>query len=128
MQQIKDAAFLYDSSLMVSDDAYEILVAGQPTGMVEVPIGWILDDYPYFGGNAGTLPSPELVLHIYQSEFDAAYEEGGLFVLTMHPHSSGHRSRAAALDQLIAHMRSRPDVWFATHEQVARYVSSQAGL
>jgi peptidoglycan-N-acetylglucosamine deacetylase len=128
MQQVKEAGFLYDSSLMASDDAYEVLVAGQPTGVVEVPIGWILDDYAYFGGTAGTLPSPELVLQIYQSEFDAAYEEGGLFVLTMHPHITGHRSRAAALDQLIAHMRSRPGVWFATHERVARYVQSQAGL
>lgn len=127
MRQVKEAGFLYDSSLMASDDAYEVLMAGQPTGMVEVPIGWILDDYAYFGGTAGTLPSPDLVLQIYQAEFDAAYEEGGLFVLTMHPHITGHRSRAAALDQLIAHMRSRPGVWFATHEQVARYVSSQAG-
>ena len=30
MKQIKDAGFLYDSSLMASDDAYEILVDRQP--------------------------------------------------------------------------------------------------
>ena len=47
MQQVKDAGFLYDSSLMASDDAYEILLAGKPTGLVELPIGWILDDYAY---------------------------------------------------------------------------------
>ena len=128
MQQVKDAGFLYDSSLMASDDAYEILLAGKPSGMIELPIGWILDDYPYFGGTSGTLPSPDLVLQVYQSEFDAAYDEGGLFVLTMHPHITGHRSRAAALDKLIAHMRSRPGVWFATHEQVAQYLRAQAGL
>ena len=128
MQQVKESGFLYDSSLMASDDAYEILLAGKPTGIIELPIGWILDDYPYFGGTAGTLPSPELVLQIFQSEFDAAYEEGGLFVLTLHPHITGHRSRAAALDRLIAYMRSRPGVWFATHEQVARYLNSQPGL
>ena len=128
MQQVKDAGFLYDSSLMASDDAYEILLAGKPSGVVELPIGWILDDYAYFGGTNGTMPSPELVLQVFQSEFDAAYEEGGLYVLTMHPHITGHRSRAAALDQLIAHMRSRPGVWFATHEEVARYVRAQAGM
>jgi peptidoglycan/xylan/chitin deacetylase (PgdA/CDA1 family) len=125
MQQVKEEGFLYDSSLMASDDAYEILLAGRPSGMIELPIGWILDDYPYFGGTNGTLPSPDLVLQIFQSEFDAAYEEGGMFVLTMHPHITGHRSRAVALDRLIAHMRSRPGVWFATHEQVARYVREQ---
>ena len=74
------------------------------------------------------MPSPDLVLQVFQSEFDAAYDEGGLYVLTMHPHITGHRSRAAALDQLIAHMRSRPGVWFATHEEIARYVRAQAGM
>ncbi len=128
MQQVKEAGFLYDSSLMASDDAYEILLAGKPSGMVELPIGWILDDYPYFGVTGGAMPSPQQVLQVFQSEFDAAYEEGGLYVLTMHPHITGHRSRAEGLDQLIAHMRSRPGVWFATHEQVARYLRGQAGM
>ncbi len=32
MKQIKDAGFLYDSSLMSSDDAYEISLDGQPSG------------------------------------------------------------------------------------------------
>ena len=129
MQQIKDAGFLYDSSLMASDDAYEILMAGKPTGMIELPIEWILDDYVYFGGTVnGSLPSPDMVIHVFESEFDGAYEEGGLFVLTMHPHIIGHRSRAAALEKLIAHMKSRPGVWFATHEQVAKYLKGQFGL
>jgi len=126
MEQIKEAGFLYDSSLMASDDAYEILVNGKPSGMIELPIEWILDDYVYFGGTVnGSLPSPEMVVRVFESEFDAAYDEGGLFVLTMHPHIVGHRSRAAALEKLIAHMKSKPGVWFATHEQVARYVKEQ---
>ena len=128
MPQLKQAGFLYDSSLMASDDAYEILMEGRPSGMVELPIEWILDDYPYYGGTNGTLPSPDLVERVFQSEFDAAYDEGGLFVLTMHPHVSGHRSRAAALEKLIAYMKSRPGVWFATHEEVVRYVKGQFGL
>ena len=56
-----------------------------------------------------------------------AYEERGLYVLTMHPHVIGHRSRAAQLDKLITYMKSKDDVWFATHEQVARYVLDEAG-
>ena len=65
MQQIKAAGFLYDSSLMASDDAYEILLDQQPTGVIELPIEWILDDHPFFGALAnGSLPSPELVLQI----------------------------------------------------------------
>jgi len=121
--QIKAAGFLYDSSLMASDDAYEILIDGQPSGVVELPIERILDDFPYFGGNAdGSNPAPSAVLEIFQSEFDVAYEEGGLYVLTMHPHIMGHRSRVAILEKLIQHMKTKPGVWFATHEAVARHV------
>lgn len=123
MAQVKAAGFLYDSSLMASDAAYEILLDGQPTGVVELPIERIVDDFPYFGGGAnGSLPSLEGVFEVFKSEFDVAYDEGGLYVLTMHPHVMGHRSRAALLDRLIRHMKSRPGVWFATHEEVAKYV------
>ena len=122
MQQVKDAGFLYDSSLMASDDAYEILLSGKPTWVIELPIGRILDDFPYFGAASGSLPSAELVLEVFQSEFDVAYQEGGLYILTMHPHIMGHRSRVAVLDRLIEYMRAKPGVWFATHEQVAWHV------
>jgi hypothetical protein len=47
MFHVKDAGFLYDSSLMASDDAYEILLDKQPTGVIELPIEWIVDDVPY---------------------------------------------------------------------------------
>jgi peptidoglycan/xylan/chitin deacetylase (PgdA/CDA1 family) len=125
MQQVKDAGFLYDSSLMASDDAYEILLGGQPTGVIELPIERILDDFPYFGAASGSLPSAELVLEVFQSEFDGAYEEGGLYILTMHPHIMGHRSRVAILDRLIEYMKAKPGVWFATHEQVAWHVKGR---
>jgi peptidoglycan/xylan/chitin deacetylase (PgdA/CDA1 family) len=121
--QIKAAGFLYDSSLMASDDAYEILIDGEPSGVVELPIERILDDFPYFGGNAdGSNPAPSAVLEVFQMEFDVAYDEGGLYVLTMHPHIMGHRSRVAILDRLIQHMKTKTGVWFATHEDVARHV------
>ena len=122
-KQVKDAGFLYDSSLMASDDAYELLLDGEPTGVVELPIERILDDFPYFGGGAnGSNPSQQDVYDIFQAEFDLAYGERGLFVLTMHPHIMGHRSRVALLDKLIQYMKSKPGVWFATHEEIARHV------
>lgn len=124
MKQVRDAGFLYDSSLMASDDAYEIALDGKPTGVVELPIERILDDAPYFGAANGSLPAPDLVDKIYRDEFDVAYEEGGLYVLTMHPFYTGHRSRALWLGKLIAYMKSKPGVWFATHEEIARYVKT----
>jgi peptidoglycan/xylan/chitin deacetylase (PgdA/CDA1 family) len=128
MGQVKAAGFLYDSSLMASDDAYELLLDGAPTGVVELPIERLLDDFPYFGGNAdGSNPSVGDVYEVFQAEFDVAYEEGGLYLLTMHPHLIGHRSRAAMLERLIAYIKRKPGVWFATHEQIANHVKPLLG-
>lgn len=124
LKQIVDAGFLYDSSLMASDDAYEVNLDGKPTGLVELPIERIVDDAPYFGAADGSMPSPEHVLEVFQSEFDVAWEERGLYVLTMHPHYTGHRSRVAMLDKLIRHMKSKGGVWFATHEEIAKHVKT----
>lgn len=126
MKQVKEAKFLYDSSLMASDDAYEVNIDGQPSGVIELPIERILDDAPYFGAASGSLPSPELVDQVYRSEFDVAWQERGLYVLTMHPHVTGHRSRVLWLEKLIVYMKSKPGVWFATHEEVANYLKKNA--
>jgi peptidoglycan/xylan/chitin deacetylase (PgdA/CDA1 family) len=122
MGQVKQAGFLYDSSLMASDDAYEVTIDGRASGVIELPIERILDDAPYYGAANGSLPSPELIDQIYRAEFDVAYEEGGLYVLTMHPHYTGHRSRALWLEKLIVYIKSKPGVWIATHEDIAAYL------
>jgi peptidoglycan/xylan/chitin deacetylase (PgdA/CDA1 family) len=128
MGQVKAAGFLYDSSLMASDDAYELLLDGKPTGVVELPIERILDDAPYYGSNAdGSNPSDGDVYEVFKSEFDVAHEENGLYLLTMHPHMIGHRSRAAMLERLIQYMKKKGGVWFATHEQIANHVKPLIG-
>ena len=127
---IRDMGLLYDSSLMGDDEPYELLEDDEPTGVVELPVEWIKDDYPYFGMDRLSpirpYTAPSLVGEIWRREFDGAYGERGLFLLTMHPHIIGHRSRMSVLEELIQHMRSRPGVWFATHEQIARYVKEHA--
>lgn len=131
LELIDELGLFYDSSLMADDVPYELLSDGEPTGVVELPVEWILDDYPYFGMNryGSTRPytPPSAVYEIWKAEFDVAYEEGGLLLLTMHPQIIGHRSRIAMLDELIQYMRTRPGVWFATHEQVARHAKEQGG-
>ncbi len=120
----------YDSSLMADDEPYEIVAEGTPTGMVEIPVEWIRDDAPYFTMDrfTGTRPytAPRQVLTIWRDEFDAAYREGGLFQLTMHPHVIGHRSRLAVLAELVEHIAGHDGVWFATHAEIARYVLNPA--
>jgi peptidoglycan-N-acetylglucosamine deacetylase len=127
---IRELGLLYDSSLMADDDAYELLDQGQPTGIVELPPEWIRDDAPYFNflrfSALRPYTPPSAVEEIFRAEFDGAYAEGGMFLLTMHPHIIGHRSRIALLERLIGHMKAQDGVWFATHAEVAKYVADSA--
>lgn len=130
LQIIRDLGLLYDSSLMADDDAYELNEDGKPTGVVELPPEWIRDDAVYFNMHrfTGLRPytPPSAVLEIFTKEFDVAYEEGGMYILTMHPHIIGHRSRLTLLDELIQHMKTKKGVWFATHAEIAKYALEHA--
>ncbi len=93
----REMGLLYDSSLMADDEPYELLEDGEPTvsskfrwrGSATTPPMWRWDRMtgarPYGG--------PSMVLDIFQRELEVAYEEGGLFQPTLHPHHVGHRSR-----------------------------------
>jgi peptidoglycan-N-acetylglucosamine deacetylase len=126
LELIRKAGFLYDSSLSAMDEPYELVSNGQPTGLIELAIDWTLTETPYLG-RGGSMPSPELLYQLYKDEFDGAYEQRTMFILTLHPHVTGHRAPMRHLDRLIAYMKSKPGVWFATGEQIARYVKQSAG-
>jgi len=125
----REMGLLYDSSLMADDEPYELLENGEQTGVVELPVEWIRDDAVYFNMDRFSAlrpyTPPSSVLEIFKAEFDGAYEEGGLFLLTMHPHIIGHRSRVRMLEELIRYIRSHEGVWFATHAEVARHCLSE---
>ena len=125
---VRKMGFLYESSLMHDDRPYELVQDGEATGLVELPVEWILDDAPLFNPRGNSYMNPRDVMQVWIDEFDKAYEEGTMFLLTMHPHVSCHRSRIVALEGLIEHMKTKPGVWFATHEEAARYVRRQAGM
>ncbi|MGV9852122.1 polysaccharide deacetylase family protein [Streptomyces sp. NPDC003442] len=118
-----ELGFAYDSSLMADDEPYEIVTEGRPTGLVEIPVDWIRDDAPYFTmdryGSVRPHSRPRDVREIWTDEFDAAYRDGGVFQLTLHPHVIGHRSRLVALRELLDHIAAHPGVWYATHAQLA---------
>ena len=130
LKLIREMGLLYDSSLMADDEPYELVEDGVPTGIVELPVEWIKDDAPYLNMNRfeaiRPYTPPSGVLEIFKREFDGAVAEHGLFLLTMHPHIIGHRSRMAILEELVQHIATTPGVWFATHAEVAEYCREQA--
>ena len=114
--------------MMADDRPYELVIQGKPSGIVELPVEWILDDAPLMNPLGNRYSNPRDVLQVYKDEFDVAYSEGTMFLLTMHPHYIGHRSRIVVLRELIEHMKSKPGVWFATHREAAEYVIEEVGF
>ncbi len=121
-----EMGFLYDSSLMADDRPYEINAHGAPTGLIELPVEWILDDAPLLNVRGSSYANPRDVLQVWKDEFDVAYRENTMFLLTMHPHVIGQRSRIVVLDELISYIRSHEGVWFGTHLEAARHVKESA--
>lgn len=127
---LRDMGFRYESSLMADDRPYELLQNGARTGLVELPVEWILDDAPLFDPRGDRYSAPRDVAQVWMDEFDKALDEGSAFILTMHPHISGHRSRIVALEMLLAHIKAKggTKVWYATHADAAEYVRKAAKL
>lgn len=127
-QIIKDMEFIYESSMMADDRPYELVIDGVPSGIVELPVEWILDDAPLLNPKGNSYANPRQLLEVLKDEFDVAYKEGTMFLMTMHPHISGHRSRIVVMEELIQYMKSKEGVWFGTHQEAAEYVKAEAGL
>lgn len=126
---------LYDSSLMADDVRPHLARAGttasaesydpgRPSGVVELPVAWELDDFPHFAFLNRPmylgLRTPDEVFALWRDEFDFCHESAGTFTLTMHPQIIGRGPRIRMLERLIDHMRATPGVVFRTCAEEAR--------
>jgi peptidoglycan-N-acetylglucosamine deacetylase len=116
---------IYDSSYMDDIHPYEHTLDGQPSGVIELPWHWSLDDVPYTVyslRNQRPMQTNEHVLSIWQAEFREHYRRGALFDLICHPQAIGRPSRLSMLRDMIAHIQRHERVWFATASEVAEHV------
>jgi peptidoglycan/xylan/chitin deacetylase (PgdA/CDA1 family) len=138
LRLVEAAGFVYDSSLMADDYRLHRVRHGDrhsPTGptafgtdgaLVEVPVYWALDDWPYFEPVRETgrdaLSAPSRVLEIWTGELRYAWQHaaGGLLTITMHPECIGRGHRMAMLERFIAEARSLDGVAF---DRLDRYVA-----
>lgn len=117
---LKRYGFRYDSSLMGNDIPYQVATA--EGNLLELPIQWILDDYPHFHvSSAGGISSPEKVFEVWSAEFAGYHRFNGCYVLTMHPFVSGRPSRIMLLERMIRYINGFENVWWATLEEIADY-------
>jgi peptidoglycan/xylan/chitin deacetylase (PgdA/CDA1 family) len=125
---LREFGFRYDSSLMADDfrlywcregdvphkdKPYEF---GRETDLVEMPVSWLLDDFPLFEYDQRTrtgMAPASRVEEIWREEFDYMAERvpGGIYTLTMHPQVIGRGHRMLMLESLIGHFRARGAVF-----------------
>jgi len=115
--------FLYDSSLQDDIRPYQLRLANDLPGPIELPWHWSLDDAPYMLfslKNPRPIMTNSHVLEIWRDEFQQIYQDGGLFNLVCHPQVTGRPSRLALLREFIEFTLKFPKVWFATGREVAK--------
>ena len=65
------------------------------------------------------ISTPAEVRDIWTAELDGIVKLGGCCIITMHPQIIGRPHRLAMLDQFIADVRARDDVWIASCAEIA---------
>jgi peptidoglycan/xylan/chitin deacetylase (PgdA/CDA1 family) len=124
-----EAGLFYDSSLFADD--VPILLDNGRGKLFELPIPAGVDDYNQYVSSRAfdylmKISSPQQALQVYQAEFDALWEFGGLWVSAWHPAVSGRPAQALAVRDLIQHMQAKGAVWFATLGEIADHVRGLA--
>lgn len=81
-----------------------------------------------FTDNRTLRSSPRDFFNVYKDTFDFLYrtESPSLINLTVHTHFGGRPLMAAMLSELLHYMKGFADIWFARHDEVARWVLEQA--
>jgi peptidoglycan/xylan/chitin deacetylase (PgdA/CDA1 family) len=135
-----EQGFEYDSSLMGNDvEPYWCRVGdtasqdegfhwGTPVPLVEMPVGWHLDDHPYFvhidapGAFNSGLRAPSSVLEIWTAEVDFLCDvaRDGILVFTLHPQVIGRGHLLGVLRALLEVVSSRPSLRLTTCQAYAR--------
>ena len=137
--------FVYESSMMGDDytpyycrqgdvvPADGPMSFGGPTGLIEMPISWSLDDYPHFEflrTKEFTLPGLQNangVLENFRDDFVymQRYIDWGVLTYTFHPYVIGRGHRLLMLERLLAWLAENGAA-FLTMEQAAAEFAARA--
>ncbi|ATZ55341.1 hypothetical protein BCIN_11g06040 [Botrytis cinerea B05.10] len=102
------------------------LVKGVPSGMVEIPASWYIDDLPPMmfikkSPNSHGWVDPKVVEQMWLDHFDYFYENYDEFVfpMTIHPDVSGRPHALKMQQRIIDHINKHEGVEWVTFEQMS---------
>lgn len=126
LKLLRERGFEFSGDWLGEDIPYYVEVDDKQTDFVAIPVNWTLDDAPLYWFSlfpplsyGAPYSAPSRVFELWSSEFDALYEEGAPFHLTLHPFLSGRGARVKTLEKLIDHILERPGVKFCTMAELA---------
>jgi peptidoglycan/xylan/chitin deacetylase (PgdA/CDA1 family) len=122
-----EAGIRYDSSLMGDDVPYLIAPPDRDDTILEIPQFIAMDDWPHFMHNWDLeyqmpISAPQRARDAFLAEFDAAWENGGLWMTVWHPFLTGRPSRIKMLIEMVEYMQKKGGVWFATLAEIDAHV------
>ena len=125
LELLERHGFQYSSQFMADIRPYR----HDAHNLIELPIQWLLDDWPHFQMGFGQMDRPvQTTAHVeslWLEELDGISALGGHCILTMHPQVMGRPSRIALLDRLITYVKARKHLWITTCDEVAALADAQ---
>jgi peptidoglycan/xylan/chitin deacetylase (PgdA/CDA1 family) len=118
---LESLGFLYHIDEPSRDEPFIVPLTGGD--FITVPYTFHMNDivsFPFQGWNAAACEQA------MKDEFDQLYEEGShrrrMMVVSLHDRISGHAGRVRMLDRFLTYARTKPGVWFARKDEIARWV------
>jgi peptidoglycan/xylan/chitin deacetylase (PgdA/CDA1 family) len=114
---LAEAGIDYVGNWVNDEQPYPMRVKSET--MFSIPYSCEINDIPAF---LDLKQSPETFGRMIRDQFDVLYEDGAnsgrVMSICLHPFLIGHPHRSKYLDQALAHIRSRQEVWLATGSQI----------
>jgi len=124
IDNIVAGGFEYSSNMMDRDCPY-LHRTSRGELLPELPFNWLYDDSSHFfftlqePSRRGIAPA-STVKEIWLDEFEGIYQEGGSLTFVLHPMICGRVSRVRMLEEIIAHIKTRPGVLLGTAGEICR--------
>ncbi len=115
---VSSLSILYDSSLMDDEELYVIEVDGRR--IVELPVDWRLDDWPYLELYRSLTPGE--LLGAWIEELESAAKRRGYVSITLHPQCIARGARLSVLEKLVRKALELK-AWIPLGRELAEYAA-----